>query len=84
MTLEKKNESKALLDEGLTQRYISTKLGVSKTCVAGVYSKLKKRIPLDNVAGQGRKRISTPNEDRYLRRLINQEIAIQNIYEERS
>ncbi|CAF1003959.1 unnamed protein product [Rotaria magnacalcarata] len=67
--LNKKIEIKALLEFGITQRRIATDLGVSKKCVYNVSKKLKKNLPLSNAPGQGRKKASTPIDDRNFLRL---------------
>ena len=58
---EKKIEIKALLQVGLSQRYIGKTLNVSKTCV---WSVTKKIYLFSNSRGQGRKKASTTIDDR--------------------
>ncbi|CAF1335540.1 unnamed protein product [Didymodactylos carnosus] len=58
--LEKKIEVKTLLSTGLGQREVVRVLKVSRKCVQGVANKVKRKLPLSNSPGQGRKKGSTP------------------------
>ena len=66
VTINKKIEIKALLDYGISQRRVTTTLGVSKKCVYNVSKKLKNNLPPSHTPGQGSKRVSTAVEDRNL------------------
>ena len=66
VTINKKIEIKALLDYGISQRRVTTALGVSKKCVYHMSKKLKNNLNLSHTPGQGHKRVSTAVEDRNL------------------
>ncbi|CAF3045078.1 unnamed protein product [Rotaria socialis] len=64
--LNKKIEIKTLLEFGITQHRIATDLSVSKKYVYNVSKKFKGNLPLSNAPDQGRKKASTPIDDRKL------------------
>ena len=70
VTINKKIEIKALLDYGISQRRVTTALGVWKKCVS---KKFKNNLSLSNTPGQGRKRTSTAIENRNLLRLYKKD-----------
>ncbi|CAF2111022.1 unnamed protein product, partial [Rotaria magnacalcarata] len=73
VTLQKKIEIKTWLDTGLSQREVARRSGVSQKCVFGVSSKVKKNLTLSNAAGQGRKKATTPADDRKLLRIMKKD-----------
>ena len=74
VTINKTIEIKALLDYSISQRRVTTALGVSKKGVYNVSKKLKNNhLPLSNTPGQGRKRAPTAVENRNLLRLCRKE-----------
>jgi transposase len=56
----------ALLRAGFTYANIRNKLGVSNGCISNVAEKAKLKLPLQNRRGQGRKKLTTDEEDRCL------------------
>ena len=66
MTIYQKIRISALLKAGLSYSNIRKQLGVSNGCISNVNRKLKKKLPLENCRGQGRKKATTSEEDREL------------------
>ena len=73
VTVNKKIETKPLLDYDISQRRVTTALGVSKKCVYNASKKLKNNLPLSHTPGQGCKRASTTVEGRNLLRLCKKD-----------
>ena len=69
VSLDKKIETKALLEARFSQRCVTNKLGVSKKCVLHVAEKLKEELPLSPSPSQGRLKASATTDDRNLLRL---------------
>ena len=57
------------MKDGQTHWMVAKKVGVSKCCVSNVAQNLKNGQSLKNVPGQGRKRLTTPRDDRRLLQL---------------
>ena len=66
VTINKKIEIKALLDDGISQRRVAIALGISKKYIYNVSKKFRNSLPLSDATGQDRKRASTAVEDRNL------------------
>ena len=66
---KQKIQVETLLKDDQTHRMVAKKVGVSKCCVSNVAQKLKNGQSLKNVPGQGRKRLTTPRDDRRLLQL---------------
>ena len=73
ITHQKKILIKALLEVGLSQRQAARVSNVSQKCVFGVSKKLKQDLPLSNSVGQGRKKATTPHDDRQLLRIMKKD-----------
>lgn len=63
---EQKLAIQTLLKDGQSHRLVAKKLGVSKCCVTNVAKKSKNGQPVNNIPGQGRKRLTTARDDRRL------------------
>ncbi|CAF3647350.1 unnamed protein product, partial [Rotaria socialis] len=59
----------------LSQRKVARRSGVPQKCVFGVSSKLEKSLTLFNAAGQGRKKATTPADDRKLLRIMKKDLT---------
>ena len=66
ITVYQKWQVVTLLQVGFTYENIRNQLGVSNGCISNVTKKEKLKLPLKNRPGQGRKKSTTSNEDRYL------------------
>ena len=66
VTIYKKIRVQVLLRAGLTYANIRNRLGVSNGCISNAAEKEKLGLPLQNRRGQGRKKLTTDQEGRYL------------------
>jgi transposase len=70
---KQKIQIETLLNDGQSQRMVAKKVGVSQNCVKNIFAKMKQNLPLKNAPGQGRKRVSTPTDDRHLLELCKKD-----------
>ena len=63
VTIYQKIQAQTLLRAGLTYANIRNRLGISNGCISNVAKKEKLRLPLQNRRGQGRKKLTTDQED---------------------
>ena len=73
VTIQTKVQIKSLFENGFGQREIVRRLNISQKCVFGVVHKVKKNLPIKDLAGQGRKKATTEAEDRYLLRIMKED-----------
>ena len=73
ITVYQKWQVVTLLQAGFTYENIRNQLGVSNGCISNVTKKEKLKLPLKNRPGQGRKKSTTSNEDRYLLNLMKKD-----------
>ena len=73
ITHQKKIEIKALLEVGLSQQQAARVSNVPQKCVFDVSKKLKQDLPLSNSVGQGRRKATTPHDDRQLLRIMKKD-----------
>ena len=66
ITIYQKIKVLTLLQAGCTYEKIRNQLGVSNGCISNVAKKEKLKLPLKSRPGQGRKKSTTSDEDRYL------------------
>ncbi|CAF3044767.1 unnamed protein product [Rotaria socialis] len=62
-----------LLQAGFSYENIRNQLGVSNGCISNISKKDKLKLPLENRPGQGRKKLTTFKEDRYLLNLMKKD-----------
>ncbi|CAF4700528.1 unnamed protein product [Rotaria magnacalcarata] len=58
---------------GFSYENIRNQLGVSNDCISNIAKKDKFKLPLENRPGQGRKKLTTFKEDRYLLNLMKKD-----------
>ena len=63
VTIYQKIQVQTLLRAGLTYANIRNRRGVSNGCISNVAEKEKLGLPLQNRRGQGRKKLTTDQED---------------------
>ena len=73
ITHQKKVETKALLEVGLSQRQAARVSNMPQKCVFGVSKELKQDLPLSNSVGQGRRKATPPHDDRQLLRIMKKD-----------
>ncbi|CAF4553640.1 unnamed protein product, partial [Rotaria magnacalcarata] len=62
-----------LLQAGFSYENIRNQLGVSNGCISSIAKKDELKLPLENRPGQGRKKLTTLKEDRYLLNLMKKD-----------
>jgi transposase len=73
VTVYQKIQALTLLQAGFTYENIRNQLGVSSGCISNIAKKEKSKLSLENRPGQGRKKMTTATEDRYLLNLMKKD-----------
>jgi transposase len=73
VTVYQKIQALTLLQAGFTYENIRNQLGVSNGCISNIAKKEKSKLSLENRPGQGRKKMATATEDRYLLNLMKKD-----------